>query len=188
MSPMDRKIQAHLVGTKVIIWDINDSRKIFSSGFYGKPLGIRKPKKPNEINSPLILSLIEALYLLEKGVLEIYDVEGKVEFEKLLNVCLKNVPKCIMLYNVYKEFREKGYVVRSGLKFGADYAIYEKGPGIDHAPYLVHVLSVNEKTSPIELVRAGRLSHSVRKKFIVAATKSELGSKVTKIMFKWYKP
>ncbi|HID07429.1 MAG TPA: tRNA-intron lyase, partial [Armatimonadetes bacterium] len=60
--------------------------------------------------------------------------------------------------------------------------------GIDHAPYLLHVMSVNEKINPIELVRAGRLSHSVRKKFIIAMTRNELGSRVDKIMFKWYKP
>jgi len=93
-----------------------------------------------------------------------------------------------MLYNVYRDLREKGYVVRSGLKFGADFAVYEKGPGIDHAPYLVHVLSIDETLNPVELVRAGRLSHSVRKKFIIATTRNELGSKVEKIMFKWYRP
>ncbi len=183
-----KQVKAHLVGSKVIVWDIEDSKYLFSNGFYGKPLGIRKPKTPKDVNSPLILSLIEALYLLEKGIIEVYSFEGKMDFNKLLQKCKEHVPRCIMLYNVYKEFREKGFVVRSGLKFGADYAVYEKGPGIDHAPYLVHVLSLNEKTSPIELVRAGRLSHSVRKKFIVAATKSELGSEVTKIMFKWYRP
>ncbi len=183
-----KTIKAQLVGTKVIVWNIEDSRFLFAKGFYGKPLGIRKPKKIEDINSPLILSLIEALYLLEKGVIEVYSSEGKIDFTTLLAKCKKQVTRCIMLYNVYKEFREKGFIVRSGLKFGADYAVYEKGPGIDHAPYLVHVFSVNEKTSPIELVRAGRLSHSVRKKFIVAATKNELGSEVIKVMFKWYRP
>jgi len=183
-----KQVKAYLIGSKVIVWNIEDSKYLFSNGFYGKPLGIRKPKTPKDVNSPLILSLIEALYLLEKGAIEVYSSEGKIDFNGLLQKCREHVSRCIMLYNVYKEFREKGFVVRSGLKFGADYAVYEKGPGIDHAPYLVHVISLNEKTSPIELVRAGRLSHSVRKKFIVAATKNELGNKVTKIMFKWYRP
>ncbi|OYT60921.1 MAG: tRNA-intron lyase [Desulfurococcales archaeon ex4484_217_1] len=179
--------KGHLVGIKVIVWNCDEASKLYSLGFYGKPLGLRKPKKA-EFKTPLVLSIIEALYLCEKGILKVYKDSELISFKNLLDVCCTFIPRCIMLYNVYKDLREKGYIVRSGLKFGSDFAVYEKGPGIDHAPYLIHVLSVNEKINPVELVRAGRLSHSVRKKFIIATTSSELGSKVEKIMFKWYRP
>lgn len=182
-----KPIRGQLLGIKVIVWNLDDSRKLYTIGFYGKPLGLRKPKK-TEFNAPLVLSIIEALYLVEKNILEVYNDSEKMSFKKLLNICIKNISRCTMLYNVYKDLRDRGFIVRSGLKFGADYAVYEKGPGLDHAPYLVHVVSLNEKTNPIELVRAGRLSHSVRKRFIVAATKNEVGSKVEKVMFKWYRP
>jgi tRNA intron endonuclease, N-terminal domain. len=36
-----------LVESRIIIWDIDDSRSIFSLGYYGKPLGIYKPKGIN---------------------------------------------------------------------------------------------------------------------------------------------
>ncbi|RLG74256.1 MAG: tRNA-intron lyase [Thermoprotei archaeon] len=180
-------IKGYLIGIKVIVWDHNEACKLYNLGFYGKPLGLRKPKKI-DFKSPLVLSVIEALYLCEKGILKIYKDNEPMSFKDLLNICCSYIPRCIMLYNVYRDLREKGYVVRSGLKFGADFAVYEKGPGIDHAPYLVHVLSIDETLNPVELVRAGRLSHSVRKKFIIATTRNELGSKVEKIMFKWYRP
>ncbi|MDQ3561785.1 MAG: tRNA-intron lyase, partial [Thermoproteota archaeon] len=33
-----------LVENRIIVWDISHSRSLFSSGYYGKPLGIPKPK------------------------------------------------------------------------------------------------------------------------------------------------
>ncbi len=57
-------MKCELVENRLIVWNIEDSRKLFSSGYYGKPIGIPKPK-PEEINVPLILDLIEGLYLLE---------------------------------------------------------------------------------------------------------------------------
>ena len=43
-------------------------------------------------------------------------------------------------YLVFKKLRDVGYVVSPGIKFGCDFAVYEHGPGIDHAPYLVQVV------------------------------------------------
>ncbi|RLG78953.1 MAG: tRNA-intron lyase [Thermoprotei archaeon] len=176
-----------LVGIKVVIVDPEQARKIFSKGYYGKPVGIRKPRSP-DFNAPLELSLIEAFYLVEKGILEVEDAKGsKVGFKELRDYAMKHIPRCEPLYMVYRDLREKGFVVRSGLKFGADYAVYEFGPGIDHAPYLVHVMPLEEKIDPIEIVRAGRLSHSVRKSFIIAAVNPRQ-NKIKYVMFKWFKP
>ncbi len=181
------KYHGTLVGLKVIVFDYEEARKVFSLGFYGKPFGIRKPKSP-DFNAPLELSLIEAIYLVEKGYLEVKALDGKVlELNELVEYAKKKIPRFNILYPVYRDLREKGYVVRSGLKFGADYAVYEHGPGIDHAPFLVHVMPLNEVIDPIEIVRAGRLSHSVRKHFVIAAVNPGTGT-IKYVMFKWFKP
>ena len=181
-----RKYKGTLVGLKVIVWSPEEAKEVYKLGFYGKPFGIRKPKGL-EWEGPLELSLLEALYLVEKGILEV-EHDGKVldptEFKRY---CEEVLERFNLLYIVYKDLRDRGYIVRSGLKFGCDFAVYEKGPGIDHAPYLVHVLDSSEKIDPIEIVRAGRLSHSVRKRFIIACTNPKTGS-VRYVMFKWYKP
>ena len=57
-------MKCEIIENRLIVWNIEDSRKLFSDGYYGKPMGIPKPK-PEEINVPLILDLIEGLYLLE---------------------------------------------------------------------------------------------------------------------------
>jgi len=87
------------------------------------------------------------------------------------------------VYAVYKDLRERGLVVKSGMKFGATFVVYRLGPGLEHAPFLVHVLPYNSKLDPIEIVRAGRLSHSVRKRFVIAFV-DETG-RVGYLQFKW---
>lgn len=175
-----------LAGIKVIVWSVEEARELYRLGFYGKPFGIRKPKG-TDWNSPLELSILEAYYLAEKGILKVYREGRELTLEELKGHCSRYMENFEMLYLVYRDLRDRGYVVRSGLKFGCDFAVYEKGPGIDHAPYIVHVMSVTENIDPIEIVRAGRLSHSVRKRFIIACTNPNVGS-VKYVVFKWYKP
>ena len=63
-------MKSEIIENRIIVWNIEDSRKLFSQGYYGKPIGIPKPK-PEEINVPLILDLIEGLYLLENKKISI---------------------------------------------------------------------------------------------------------------------
>lgn len=136
-------------------------------GYYGKPIGISKPKL-NEINVPLILDLIEGLYLLQNSKIKIYKEKKSVTEDELLEICRKEYHNFDKKYTVYKNFRDKGYIVNPGIKFGCDFAVYQKGPGIDHAPYLVQVYNRNELISSTDIVLAGRLATTVRKQFILA--------------------
>ncbi|MCS7365955.1 MAG: tRNA-intron lyase [archaeon GB-1867-035] len=186
MDEMLRKIIANLVDSRVIVWSIDDSRRLYREGFYGKPVEVRKPKDAS-FSCPLELSLFEALYLVEKGEIIVVDSDGnEISYEFLLKIARENYSLFDDIYHVYKDLRDKGYVVRPGIKFGADFAVYEYGPGIDHAPFLVEVLPIKSSLDPIEIVRAGRLSHSVRKKFIIATT-DPVTKRITYYMFKWFK-
>jgi len=185
-SPGQDVVIGHLMGIKVIVWNVQESKKLYKLGFYGKPFGIRKPKDL-EFEAPLELSILEALYLLEKGILKVISNGKEMSIKEFREYCEKLMENFNMLYMVYKDLRDRGYIVRSGMKFGCDFAVYEKGPGIDHAPYLIHVVKVDEEIDPIEIVRAGRLSHSVRKRFILAIVNPNV-RKVRYLMFKWYKP
>ncbi len=185
---MKKTIRGRLLGRRVVVFDDEEARRLFSQGFYGRPLRKPKPQGPEDIEAPLELSLLEALYLLEKGVLQVVDEKGSpVDPQTLRDIGRRANPDFDILYRVYRDLREAGYVVRSGLKYGADFAVYEKGPGLEHAPYVVHVLRYRDTIDPLEIVRAGRLSHSVRKRFIIAAVDEETGN-ITYIMFKWSNP
>ncbi len=136
-------------------------------GYYGKPIGIPKPK-PDEINVPLILDLIEGLYLLQKSKISIKKLKKKLTEKEMLEICKKEYHNFDKKYQVYKNFRDKGYIVNPGIKFGCDFAVYQKGPGIDHAPYLVQVYNSSDSISSTGVVLAGRLATTVRKQFILA--------------------
>ncbi len=71
-----------------------------------------------------------------------------------------------------------------GIKFGCDFAVYEKGPGIDHAPYIVRVVKETDKLSATYLILSGRLATTVRKKFIIAIADSICPKYLA---FEWWK-
>jgi len=168
----------------LIVWSTDDSKKLFSEGYYGKPIGIPKPKL-NEIDVPLILDLIEGYYLMSKSKIQIYQNKKKITSKKMLDVCLKQHHNFEKKFQVYKNFRDKGYIVNPGIKFGCDFAVYEKGPGIDHAPFLVQVYNRNENITSTDIVLAGRLATSVKKQFILAIPTGR--EKVDCVALDWWK-
>ena len=69
-------IKGRLVENRIVVWDVSDSRTLFGSGYYGKPLGILKPKG-TDFDAPLVLDLMEGCYLVEKKSLEVFRINGK---------------------------------------------------------------------------------------------------------------
>ena len=177
-------MKSELVENRIIVWDIEDSRKLFSQGYYGKPIGIPKPKI-EEIDVPLILDLIEGLYLLENKKISITKLKQKVTVKEMLDICKKEVHEFDKKYLVYRNFRDKGYIINPGIKFGCDFAVYEKGPGIDHSPYLIQVYSRSEMIPATEITSTGRLAASVKKQFIFAIPKGK--DEVNFLGLDWWK-
>src|ERR687897_2772786 len=160
-----------LVESRIIIWDIDDSRSIFSLGYYGKPLGIYKPKGI-DFETPLILDLIEGYYLVESRLLTVNNVNGKqIILKEMKEICRNQYVDFDIKYLVFKKLRDGGYIVSPGIKFGCDFAVYEHGPGIDHAPYLVQVCKPHFDLTATSIVLAGRLATTVKKQFIIAIPK-----------------
>jgi len=160
-------LKGEIVENRIIVWNIQESRDLFRNGYFGKPIGIPKPN-PDEINVPLILDLMEGCYLLEISKIKIYRDKKKVSLDELIKICREEYHNFDKKYLVYKDFREKEYVVNPGIKFGCDFAVYNRGPGIDHAPYLIQVYNKSDSISSTGVVLAGRLASSVKKQFILA--------------------
>jgi tRNA-intron endonuclease, archaea type len=176
-------LNGELIDNRIVVWNIRDSKKLFTSGYYGKPIGIAKPKF-DEINVPLILDLIEGYYLLQKSKIKILKTKNKITEKKMLDICRQEYHNFDKKFQVYKNFRDKGYIVNPGIKFGCDFAVYQKGPGIDHAPYLVQVYNKNDSISSTGVVLAGRLATTVRKQFILAVPH---GKDVDYLALDWWK-
>ncbi len=144
-------MRAELIENRLVVWDIEDSRKLFSSGFFGKPIGIPKPRQ-GDFDVPVILDLFEGYYLSAKSEIQIYQEEKKVSQDRFDRICAEAVFQFKEKLLVYTKLREAGFVVTPGVKFGADFAAYERGPVIDHAPYLVRVSIPSNKMTATDIV------------------------------------
>ena len=177
-------MKGDLIENRIVVWNIKDSQNLFKHGYFGKPIGIPKPKT-GEINVPLILDLIEGCYLQEISKIKIYKNNKKISLNEIIKICKKEYHNFDKKFQVYKDFREKGYVINPGIKFGCDFAVYQRGPGIDHAPYVIQVYNKSDVITSTGVVLAGRLSTSVRKQFILAIPKGK--SHVDYLALDWWR-
>ncbi len=152
---------------RIIVSDEKEANKIHQHGATGKPL----------TGGRLQLAPVEALYLVEDERLRVVDEENNEElsFEELSSDLAEEDSSIMLKYRVYKDLRSRGLVVKTGLKYGSHFRVYERGetPGSSHSPYLVHAISENTELTPQEIARAVRLAHGVRKKMIFGIVDDE---------------
>ncbi|KUO41669.1 MAG: hypothetical protein AVW06_00650 [Hadesarchaea archaeon DG-33-1] len=160
-------IDAHLYREKVMVWDEAQANQLYQRGAFGKPLSGGK----------IQLSPVEALYLLDCGKIRVIDRETdeQLKFDDFSARLTKRDPEIMLKYTVYSDLRSRGYVIKTGLKFGAHFRVYERGdkPGETHSKYIVHAIPEGSKFTPTELARAVRLAHSVRKNMLFAVVDDE---------------
>ncbi len=152
-----------LSGMKVLVGDSDLKSQLKDRGF-----GEIKGKA-------LVLSLIEAAYLAESEKLEVVKGKKTLTFEDIVNVGGKKEEEFLNKYLVYKDLRERGMLVRTGLKFGTDFRLYDRGSklGKSHSKYLVHVVPEEYTCSFPEMARALRLAKNVNKDMIYAIVDEE---------------
>jgi len=184
---MPKRVEAEFIDNFLIVWSPKEGSELYKLGFYGKPLGIPKPKSP-DFDVPLILDLMEGMYLVEKGLIKVTEgaEKGKIGFRTLRSRARKLYEEFDLKYAVYRDLREQGLVVTPGVKFGCDFAAYKHGPGIDHAPYMVSMKSRKDEITATAMVKAGRLATTVRKRFIIAVPDLEK-DEIKYLIFKWFK-
>jgi len=182
-----QKTKVELIENFLVAWDPAEGSELYKTAYYGKPVGIPKPKVP-EFDVPLVLDLMEGLYLVEVERIDVYENpdETSVSFRKLRQKAKKLYDGFEEKYAVYHDLRDSGLIVTPGIKFGCDFAVYKYGPGVEHAPYMVTVKKAGSDISATEIVKNGRLATTVRKRFIIAVP--DLASKEIKyLIFKWFK-
>lgn len=183
---MPKKTAVELIENFLVVWESKKGAELYAKGYYGKPLGIAKPKAP-DFDVPLILDLMEGLFLSETRTITVYEnQERKVTSSRLRQIARELYSEFEEKYLVYHDLRSKGLVVTPGIKFGCDFAVYKQGPGVEHAPYMVSVKEPDSSVTATEIVRTGRLATTVRKRFIIAVPDLK-AKKVDYIIFEWFK-
>ncbi len=172
-------VKAFIARERVITEESDSARELYNQSVYGKLL------KDNKVQ----LSLIEALYLLEKQRLEILDGRNKqVSSDSFMKKAMKVEPNFWIRYNVFKDLRDRGYVVKTALKFGADFRVYERGikPGEDHAKWIVYPVHEGEHLTWYEFAAKNRVAHSTKKRLLIGIVDEE--ADVTYYEIRWIRP
>ncbi|MEM1646371.1 MAG: tRNA-intron lyase [Ignisphaera sp.] len=174
-----------VVGRKAITLNAEEGGVLLKQ-FYGKPLTVSKPRIDQRYEEPLVLSLYETLYLCEENAVKVEIGGISMDCETFKQYCRKVSHNFDSKYKVYKHLRDRNYIIRGGIKYGADFAVYTLGPGYEHAPYVVVVASKRHKLKPADIVALGRVSHSVKKHTVLAIVDEDQDN-IHYIVFKWVK-
>ena len=170
--------EASLLGDRVFIWDAETARHIHDFGTLTQ-------------EGKLQLSLVEAAYLLKKGIISVKNasegarvrakvrvageegenvkeaVSARMDFSQFVKHA-SAVDECFSAkFAVYEDLRERGLIPKTGFKFGSHFRVYEASCD-KHSAFLVHVLPAEHTFSTHELARAVRLAHGVRKRMLFA--------------------
>jgi len=136
----------------------------------------------------IIYSLFEALYLLERGKIEVAEGRKKLNFEKFIER-LKELDKRIQTkYAVFKDMRDRGYIAKTALKFGAEFRIYDKGkkPGEEHAKWILYPVRESDMLTWHEFAAKNRVAHSTKKNLLIGIVDEE--NDCTYYEIRWVKP
>lgn len=159
-----------------IVEDNEGAREIYEAHWFGQ-YGSYKAAERGKLNK---LDIYETLLLLEKGVLSVSNTR-KAE---IVRQATSRRKEFMLLYEVYKDWRERGYVIKTGFKFGTHFRVYFPGAkpvkqedkDWVHSKHVIHVFPRESRLLISEWARAIRVAHSVRKTFILAVPgKKEAG-------------
>ena len=75
----------------------------------------------------LFLKQFETLYLLYAKRLVLKKGKKTIDFDTFMNICQKTDSEILSKFLIYRDLRNRGYVVKDGFGFGIDFRVYERG-------------------------------------------------------------
>jgi tRNA-intron endonuclease len=161
---MKMQIQASLISEKISS-NSKEAFELFESQRFGERTGEK-----------IFYTLQEVLYLVQTKRMEVLDSKEKKINEKDLIKKFEKIDKKFKIkYFVFKDLRDKGYVVKTALKFGAEFRVYEPGKtiGEDHAKWILFPVSENQQLTWQEFSAKNRIAHSTKKNLLIAILDEE---------------
>ena len=107
-----------LAGETVVVADPAEGSTLYNKGFFGEPRS----------GGGLTLSLLEAVYLVETARLEVRDGDRTMVLGDLFRRAHAKVPTFEIRYLVYRDLRQRGYVVKEAPPPG-DFRVFPRGGG-----------------------------------------------------------
>ena len=171
-----QKIQAYLL-SGMIHSNSSEAFSLYEKSHFGE-----------KTEGKIRYSFSEAVFLVQKNKMEILSKNKKISSKDLMKKIQKFDKRIQIKYPVFKDLRERGYVVKTALKFGADFRVYEKSrkPGETHAKWIVFADSETQKLTWHEFSAKNRVAHSTKKNLLLAIVDEE--GDVTYYEVRWIKP
>lgn len=156
-------INTHFIGDKLISTS-PEAFSLFEKSFFGE-------KKNNKIE----YSTMEALFLLQEKKMVILSKKKELSYEDLIKKMKKNDKKIETKLTVFSDLRKKGYIVKSALKFGAEFRVYEKGfsPNDEHAKWLLYTTKEHDQLTWHDFAAKNRVANSTKKALLIAIVDDE---------------
>ncbi|MAF36993.1 tRNA-intron lyase [archaeon] len=175
----EKPIQATVLTENVVAeLDDSDAKKLYDLSRFGE-----------RTDDQFQYALVEGFYLFKKGKMILKSVHNRVISErKFMKDVLKHDPQFKVRYSVYADLRDRGYIAKTALKFGADFRVYDRGvkPGEDHAQWIVYPVHEGSALTWYEFAAKNRVAHSTRKRLLLGIVDEE--GDVTYYECKWLKP
>ncbi|MFB6265688.1 MAG: tRNA-intron lyase [Candidatus Nanohaloarchaea archaeon] len=151
-------VQGKLLENRVRVFE--DWDEIFEELYYGK-----------EFEDYLELSLVEAMHLVDREELNVEEDGEELDKERLQERFVERDEEFPQKYAVYSDLRDRGYIVKSGFKFGAHFRVYPRGVNPykegpkeqrEHTKWVVHAVPQDQTFTYTDVSRAVRLAQNIR--------------------------
>lgn len=170
------KIKAYLVGG-IISSNDSEALSLYKKSCFGSPTEEKIQYSP-----------VETLFLVEKEKMNVFFRGKRISKEELIKKFQKIDKKIQIKYIVFRDLRERGYIVKTALKFGAEFRVYDKGarPGKKHARWIAFIDHESSKMTWHEFSAKSRVAHSTKKNLLLAIVDEE--GDITYYEVRWIRP
>ena len=175
---LKKKIKAVLEEERVTAEISDESNLLYDRSRFGERVGEK-----------FQYSLIEGVFLLETKRMDVTNGKRKkIKFDEFLSKARKFDKNLWVKYCVFKDLRSRGYIVKTALKFGAEFRVYDRGvkPGDDHAKWIVYPVHEATVTTWHEFAAKNRVAHSTRKRLLIGVVDDE--AEVSYWEVSWIRP
>ncbi len=121
--------------------DFAERKRVYFCGYYGKGASSRGELTAEDEDQQL--HAVEVLYLCMRGQAVVHPSDSpaaELTAEELFRAFTGADAYFPYLFCAYHRLRSRGWVTRTGVKFGADFNLYTDGPARCHAAYCCVVL------------------------------------------------
>ena len=171
------KIRAILISEKITS-NTTEAQSLFATNRFGEKFGEK-----------ILYSLPEAFFLVQDKKMDILDYrEKKLSQKEILKKFERIDKKFKTKYIVFKDLRKKGYIVKTALKFGAEFRVYDKKEKTNksHSKWILFPVSENKQMSWQNFSAKTRVAHSTKKNLLIAIVDDE--GDVSYYEVKWTRP